>query len=96
MAEGFKNIEDLREKISGLKECESLKFRISVNASAKTNSIEFLEECIKIRIKEKAVDGKANKAITEYLSDLLKIPKRRIEIVSGFTSKLKIIQIKAD
>ncbi len=96
MADNFTSFDDLKKKINELKDGEILKFKISVNASAKSNSIEFLEEFIKIRIKEKAIEGKANKAIIEYLSELFKISKRRIEITSGLTSKLKTVQIKAN
>ena len=89
------NIENLIEEINNLQSGKALKLKVMINASAKTNSIEFCDEFIKIRIKERAVEGKANKAIIEYMSEILKISKNRIEIVSGHTSRIKMIQIKS-
>ena len=90
----IKTTDDLIKNISNLKQNEVLKFKIQVNASAKSNSIEFTDEFVKIRIKEKAIEGRANKAIVEYLSDILKIPKKQISIISGQTSRLKVVQIQ--
>lgn len=89
----FKDIKELKFAIENIKNGDIFKFRIMVNASAKNNSIEFKDEVIKIRIKEKAVDGKANKAIVEYLSDILNIPKSKIEIISGHTARIKTIAV---
>ncbi|MCL5674561.1 MAG: DUF167 domain-containing protein [Candidatus Omnitrophica bacterium] len=46
-----------------------------------------------IRVKEKPEDGKANKAIIKALAKYFKIPSSEIEIVSGHSSKRKIISI---
>ena len=61
--------------------------RISPNASK--NEIIKTEEGIKVKITAQPIDGKANKALIEYLSKLLKIPKSLFEIVKGETSKDK-------
>ena len=53
-------------------------------AGAKKNSIEnYTDEIVKIKINKPAVDGKANKAIIDYLSELLEIPKTNISIIRG-------------
>ena len=93
-AENIKSIDELISNIKNLDVNCSLKFRVLVNASAKSNSIDFADDYIRIRIKERAIEGKANVAIIEYLSDILNIPKKWIEIVSGHTSRIKTIQIK--
>ena len=85
------NLEELKKLII---ENGNLKFKIKVIANAKGNLVDFCEEFIKIRITARAVDGKANKAIIEYLSDLLNIPKTRIKIASGEKSTIKIIQVE--
>ena len=51
---------------------------------------------IKIKITEQPVEGKANKALIEFLSKKLKIPKSTIEIVRGRTSKEKTLLLKTD
>ena len=90
MAE-IKCIEDLKNLISTDK---SVKFKVKAIAGAKVNQIEFLDEYVKIKIRQRALEGKANKAITEYLSDILNIPKTKISIITGQTSSIKTIEIK--
>lgn len=85
-----KNIDELRELI--LKN-DGYKFRIKVVANSKVNSIDFADEYIKVKIMARAVEGKANKAIIEYLSDVLKFPKSKITIINGEKSSIKTIQI---
>lgn len=66
--------------------------RISPNASK--NEIIKTEDGIKVKITAQPIDGKANKALIEYLSKQFKIPKSLFEIVKGETSKDKIVLIK--
>ena len=71
-----------------------INFKISPNASK--NEIIKTEDGIKIKITAQPVDGKANKALIEFLSKHFKIPKTSIEIVKGHTSKEKTILLKTD
>jgi uncharacterized protein (TIGR00251 family) len=68
-----------------------LKLRISPNASK--NQIITDGDIIKLKITAQPIEGKANKAVVEYLSKLFKIAKSNIEIVKGDTSKEKTIFI---
>ena len=86
----IKNIDELTELI---KNNDGYKFSIKVVANSKVNLIDFCDEYIKIKITARAVEGKANKAIIEFLSDQLSIPKSKITIVHGEKSSLKTIQI---
>jgi len=88
------NIKDINDLINSIKSNQNFKFKIKVIAGSKINQIEFLEDFIKIKIKQRALEGKANKAIIEYLSEILNIPKTKIEILNGFTSSIKTIEIK--
>jgi hypothetical protein len=47
----------------------------------------------KIRLAAPPVDGKANEALVEFLSDVLDVPKGAIEIVRGHASKQKILEV---
>ena len=47
----------------------------------------------KVKIKAPPVDGKANKALITVLSKEFNLPKKSIEIVSGWTSRLKRVRI---
>lgn len=85
-------IEKLKEKINS--SGEKFILNIKVIAGAKKNSIEEYErEIIKIKINKPAVEGKANKAIIEYLSEILNIPKNNISILKGEKNSLKSLQI---
>ncbi len=90
MEENIQNLEELKELI---KNKDEIKFKIKVVANSKNNNIEFLEDFVKIKIKQRAIEGKANKAIIEYLSEEIKIPKSKISISSGEKSSLKTIKI---
>ena len=86
-------IKSLEELIELINQNNSFKFKIKVIANSKINLIDFCDEYIKIKITARAVEGKANKAIIEYLSDTLNIAKSYINIASGEKSSIKTIQI---
>ncbi|EMO61311.1 hypothetical protein LEP1GSC133_0292 [Leptospira borgpetersenii serovar Pomona str. 200901868] len=46
-----------------------------------------------IAVREPALEGKANEAVIETISREMKIPKRKIRIVSGEKGKKKTIEI---
>ncbi len=51
-------------------------------------------DAIKLAITAPPVDGKANEAVVAYLSDLFRVPKSGIVIVSGETGRNKLIAIR--
>ncbi len=70
---------------------------IEVKTGSKLKKFEISEGAdgrkIKLYILERPVDNKANKAIIKYLSEILSIPKKNIEIVKGLKAKNKLIKI---
>jgi uncharacterized protein len=46
-----------------------------------------------IYVQERAVEGKANEAVVKLLAKHLGVPRSRIELVSGATSRLKRFRI---
>lgn len=46
-----------------------------------------------IYVRERAVDGKANDAVTRLLADHLQLPRSQVELVSGNTSRLKRFRV---
>ncbi len=48
---------------------------------------------LKIKLKAKPIEGKANKELIKYLSKVLGIKASEIEIDSGFNSRNKIVRI---
>ena len=78
----------LRETKDGI----ILNLKISPNASK--NMFIFEETGLKVKITAQPIDGKANKALIEFLSKQFKVPKTYFEILKGETSKDKTILIK--
>lgn len=73
------------------KDGQVLTLRISPNTSK--NKIIKTPEGIKIKITAQPIDGKANKALVEFLSKQFKVPKSYFEIIRGETSKDKSVLI---
>ncbi len=48
---------------------------------------------VKIRLTAPPVEGQANEALVQFLSDVLKVPASRIEIVAGQTGRDKLITV---
>jgi len=69
-----------------------LNLKISPNASK--NMFVMEESGLKVKITAQPIDGKANKALIEFLSKQFKVPKTYFEILKGETSKEKTILIK--
>lgn len=51
---------------------------------------------IVVKVKAPAQGGKANEELIRFLSEKLNLPKSKIQIVSGFTSPFKKIEIDAE
>ena len=50
-------------------------------------------EALKVRLGAPPVDGAANDALAALLADELGVPKRAVRIVSGASSRSKVIQV---
>ncbi len=46
-----------------------------------------------VYVPERAVDGKANEAVTKLLAEHLGVPRSRVELISGATARLKRFRI---
>jgi uncharacterized protein (TIGR00251 family) len=51
---------------------------------------------VKVRVRAIADGGQANRAVTELLAKALGVPKARVRILSGTTSRLKQIAVDGD
>ena len=73
---------------------EGLTLQIKISPNASKNEIVKDETGIKIKLTAQPIEGKANKALIEFLSKQFKIPKTSIIILKGETSKDKTLLIK--
>ena len=84
-----------------------MKIVVKTKVNAKKENIERLTEqtlsllgeptnpdIYKVSVTEPAVDGKANKAIIKALADYFDVAPSLVTIISGQTSKTKIIEIE--
>ena len=51
---------------------------------------------VKVRVRAIADGGEANRAVTELMAKALGVPKARVRILSGTTSRLKQIAVDGD
>jgi hypothetical protein len=73
---------------------EGLRLTVHVIPKSSRNQIIFVnDEILKLKITSPPVDGKANEACIAFLSDILRVAKSRIKLVSGLKSKNKIFDI---
>jgi len=61
--------------------------------SSKNEIIKMADGTLKVKLKAPPVEGRANEALIEFLSGEWNLPKSKIEIKKGLSSKNKIIEI---
>jgi len=61
--------------------------------SSKSQIMGMEGEFYKVKVNSPPVDGEANKELILLISKRLGIPKGRIEIISGKTSRMKVVRI---
>jgi hypothetical protein len=71
----------------------ALAVRVTPRAS-RNEIVELLDDgTIKIRLAAPPADHEANEALLEFLSEILGVPKSRLEIVAGETGRDKLIAV---
>jgi len=69
-------------------------FKVLVQPRASRNELVGIHgDCLKIRITSPPVENQANKKVCEFLSKLMGVGKRQVEIVEGRKSKVKKVRI---
>ncbi|OGK21709.1 hypothetical protein A3C23_00035 [Candidatus Roizmanbacteria bacterium RIFCSPHIGHO2_02_FULL_37_13b] len=71
-----------------------MKFFIHTKPNAREEKIEKIDEThFKVSVVEPPVDDKANRAVIRVLADYLQIPPSQLDIISGRTSRNKIVEV---
>jgi uncharacterized protein (TIGR00251 family) len=74
---------------------ESVRFSVRLQPRASKNEIAGLQgSSLKIRVTAPPVDGSANQALIDFLSDSLEISRRNVCIISGHTSRTKVVEVR--
>lgn len=61
--------------------------------SSKGPLVESDEEGLVVFVREKAIDGAANDGVIKLLADHFGVPKSRVRVVRGHTSRIKQVEI---
>ena len=73
---------------------EGCTLNVRIHPGARKNAIHGLHDgALKISLTTPPVDGRANEALIAFLSDQLRIPKARITLLTGATSRSKTLRI---
>jgi len=71
-----------------------LKIKVVPKSSVNKICEKMANGVLKIKITAPAVDNKANEELIKFLSKEMKKKKSQIKIISGFTSREKILEIE--
>ena len=73
---------------------DSVVLTLHVQPGAKKTEVAGLHgEALKIRLAAPPVDGKANECLVAFLAKRLGVPKSRVDLVSGETSRSKRVRV---
>jgi len=76
-------------------DARGVKFKVFVQPRSSKNTISGLHgDALKIRLTAPPVDNAANKMCIQFLAKTLQISKSSIEIVSGHTSRTKMVLLR--
>ena len=70
-----------------------LRLRVSPGA-ARSRVVGRHGEAWKVRVAAPPEDGKANDAVLDLLADVLRVPRGRVELVSGRTARDKVVALR--
>ena len=70
-----------------------MKITAQIKVRAKVEKVEYRDGKYLVSVKVEPTDGKANVAVVKALARHFKTTLSRVNIVSGFTSKIKRIEI---
>ncbi|NCU38785.1 DUF167 domain-containing protein [Candidatus Saccharibacteria bacterium] len=69
------------------------KVTLTVKPNSKTDLVQKVGDELVVRVKARAVDGKANETVIKLVADYLGLPKTHMQIKRGATGKHKVIEI---
>ena len=68
--------------------------RVKVKPNSKSPKIVEEDGSLTVHLKSPPIDGKANEELIKVLADKYDVPKSRITIKSGLTSRQKLVEIE--
>ena len=72
-----------------------MRFSIRVRPGASRNQVGGSHDgALVVKVTARAVDGQANAAAVRALAEALAVPRRAVSIVSGATSRTKVVEVE--
>jgi len=72
-----------------------VRFSVRLQPRSSRNAVVGLHgDSLKVRVTAPPVEGMANEALIDFLADALKISRRNLCIVSGHSSRTKVIEVR--
>ena len=72
-----------------------MRVKVKAKPKAKKEGVKKLsEELLEVRVNAPPEKGKANERIRELLAEYFKVPKSKVKLVKGETSKEKIFEVE--
>ena len=73
---------------------EGIRLSVHVQPRASRTEIAGIHgEALKVRLAAPPVDGAANEALVDFLSERFAVPRRAITILSGAQSRAKVVEV---
>lgn len=67
---------------------------VRVHPGARKNEVSGVHNgAVKISLTTRAVEGRANEALIVFVAQMLRIPRARVNLVSGATGRTKVLRI---
>lgn len=73
-----------------------MKIQVMVKPNSKTEKVSREGNGFIVKVKEPPREGKANQALIKLLAEHFGVPKSQVRILSGFTSKIKVIEVAGE
>jgi len=70
-----------------------VKIQVKVKPGSKEEEVSQEGNGFVVNVKEPPREGKANKAVIKVLAQHFGVPQNKVRILSGFKSKIKVIEI---
>ena len=69
------------------------RIEIKVQPRAKRNAVEDVDGLLTVRVTAPPEDGKANDAVRDLLAKHFDLPRSKVRIVRGLTSRRKVVEL---
>lgn len=71
-----------------------MKVRVQVKPQRRLNSVQATDDGLMVELRAVPEDGKANAALVCVLADHFNVKKSQVRIISGHTSRIKLVEIE--